>query len=107
MATKSMIEAAYDIMSNKKRAVAFAKLWEDVAKQTGANNDAVAQFYSDLTLDGRFVQLKDNKWDLKSHRKFSETHIDLSEIELDDEEENEDGYVEDDDMPIRNNEDEY
>lgn len=94
---KSMSDVAYDILSTKKRAVPFPKLWAEVAKKTGAPNDRVASFYSDLSLDGRFVSLEDNKWDLKAHRKFSETQVDLSKIEVEDEN---DGVVYDDDGNI-------
>ena len=82
--SKSMTDVAFDIMSKKKRAVAFDKLWQEVSRATGAPLDLIAQFYSDLTLDGRFLSLKDNKWDLKARRKFSESQIDLSELEVDD-----------------------
>ena len=82
MTAKSMTDIAYDILSGKKRAIQFQKLWEEVSKKTGASNDIIADFYSDLTLDSRFVQLKDNKWDLVERRKFSEAHIDVSKIEL-------------------------
>ena len=85
--SKSMTDVAFDIMSKKKRAVAFDKLWQDVSKTTGATMDHIAQFYSDLTLDGRFTSLKDNKWDLKARRKFAETQIDISELEVDDDSE--------------------
>ncbi len=96
MATKqSMTDIAYDILSGKKRPVLFAKLWEEVSSTYGASNDKIAQFYSDLTLDSRFVSLKDNKWDLVERRKFEESHIDLSEIELDDDDEQEEGEEED------------
>ena len=84
MCTKSMTDVAYEVMSNKKRAVAFDKLWQEVSKRTGKTIDYMAEFYTDLSLDGRFVSLKDNKWDLKNHRKYEETHVDLSKIELDD-----------------------
>lgn len=84
--TKSTTDVAFEILSNKKRAVQFAKLWQEVAKETGVSNDKVSQFYSDLTLDGRFAALKDNKWDLRSRRKFSETFVDISKFDLDDEE---------------------
>ena len=94
-AVKSMTDIAYEIMSKKKRSVPFNKLWEEVAKLTESTNDYIAQFYSDLILDSRFVSLKDNKWDLKERRKFEETHIDLKEIEIEDEDE--DLIVEDDD----------
>lgn len=98
MPTKSMTDVAYDIMSKKKRAVQFAKLWAEVSKETGVSNDMVAQFYSDLTLDARFASLKDNKWDLKTRRKYSESHIDLKKYDLDDQdseyEVDEDGNIE-------------
>lgn len=95
--SKSMSDVAFDILSGKKRAVAFPKLWAEVAKKTGAPNDRVASFYSDLSLDGRFVALEDNKWDIKAHRKFSETQVDMSGIEVDDDS---DGVVYDDDGNI-------
>ena len=82
MTAKSMTDMAYDILSGKKRAIQFQKLWEEVSKKTGASNDVIADFYSDLTLDSRFAQLKDNKWDLVERRKFSESHVDISRIEL-------------------------
>lgn len=90
--SKSTTDAAFEILSSKKRAMNFAKLWQDVAKATGTNPDMISQFYSDLTLDGRFTSLKDNKWDLRSRRKFSESFVDISKFELEDE--NEDvGYL--------------
>ena len=100
---KSMTDVAYDIMSKKKRSVAFSKLWEEVSKTCDASNDYIAQFYSDLTLDSRFVSLKENKWDLKERRKFEETHVDIKEIEIDDDDE--DLIVEDDDDEPRNEDD--
>lgn len=83
---KSMTDIAYDILSKKKRSIQFSKLWEDVSKIYGASNDRVAQFYSDLTLDSRFASLKENKWDLAERRKFDESHVDISKIELDEDE---------------------
>ena len=101
---KSMTDIAYDILSGKKRAMQFSKLWEDVSKLYGASNDKVAQFYADLTLDSRFASLKDNKWDLVERRKFNESHVDISKIELDDDEEEAEEEEEDLD-PIIDNED--
>lgn len=81
--SKSMADVAYDIMLTKKRAIQFSKLWEDVSKICKVSNDNIAQFYSDLSLDSRFTSLKENKWDLTERRKYDESHIDLSTIELD------------------------
>ena len=86
MTTRSMADIAYDILKRKKRAVQFIKMWDEVAKTSGYGNDHVAQFYSDLTFDSRFTSLKDNKWDLIERRKFAESHVDLSQIELDEDE---------------------
>lgn len=88
MATKykSMTDCAYELMSAKKRAIPFVKLWEEVKKATNSADDMIAEFYSNLSLDSRFAQLDDNKWDLKSRRKFAETFVDISKLNLDDEE---------------------
>ena len=102
--SKSMADVAYELMSSKKRAVSFQKLWQDVSKITKASNDLIAQFYSDLTLDGRFVSLKDNKWDLKNRRKFAESQFDISEIEVEDDEERE---IYDEDGNVTNIDEEY
>ncbi len=108
-AGKSMADVAYDIMSKKKRSIAFNRLWADVSKITGAGNDHVAQFYSDLILDPRFVNLKENKWDLSERRKYSESHIDISELELtdDDEEEEEEREDDEEEEELLPEEDEY
>jgi len=102
-ACKSMTDVAYDILTSKKRQISFSKLWEDVSKTCKVSNDKIAQFYSDLSLDSRFVSLKENKWDLTERRKYAESHVDLSEIELDEDEpeENEDS----DESPVINEND--
>ena len=101
--TRSMTDVAYDLMSSKKRPVSFQKLWQDVSKITKVSSDLIAQFYSDLTLDGRFVSLKDNKWDLKNRRKFAESQFDISEIEVDDGE----TEIFDEDGNVTNTDEEY
>lgn len=83
---RTMTDIAYDVIAKKKRAVPFIKLWEEVSKELGVSNDKTAQFYSDLTFDSRFASLKDNKWDLAERRKFDESHIDISKIELEEDE---------------------
>lgn len=77
-----MTDVAFEIMSKKKRAIQFKKLWEEVSKVYGVRNDQVAQFYADMTLDSRFVSLKGNRWDLINRHKFEESHVDISQIEL-------------------------
>ena len=86
---KSMTDAAYDVMLKRKRAIDFSRLWKEIVKVTGTDDSKIARFYSDLTLDNRFVALKENKWDLRERYKYSESHIDISQYELEDEEEEE------------------
>lgn len=107
---KSMTDVAYEIIASKKRSVQFAKLWEEVSKVCNKSNDYISQFYSDLTLDSRFVSLKENKWDLKQRRTYEETHVDISKIELG-EDEPEEGETseesEQETVGYSNSEDEY
>ena len=99
MANKSMTDVAFDIMNKRKVSIQFAKLWEYVAKETKANKNQVGQFYNDLSLDSRFVSLKDNRWDLKTRRTFSESHVDISGIEIEEDEREETEETEED-MPL-------
>ena len=58
-------------------------------------------FYTNITLDGRFITVGENRWDLRSRHKFDEVHIDMNDIYADDEEDTsdddgDDGLIEDD-----------
>ena len=76
---KSMVDVAYDLMSTKKKAtvcqvMAFTKQQEE---------DNIAQFYSDLSLDDRFVNIGENKWDLRERHTYHEVVVDTEEILID------------------------
>lgn len=92
-----MVNVAFDLMSKKKKPVTFLKLWEDVATMMGytqqQEEDNIAQFYSDMSLDERFVCVGDNKWDLRSRHTFNEVVIDTDELLI--EETDEEGVYED------------
>ena len=105
-AAKSRTDIAHEVMSKKKRSVPFVKLWAEVSRICGCGDDSIAQFYSDLSLDPRFVNLKDNKWDLRERRKYEESHIDISEIELTDDD-NDEFNGEEEDSDQENEDDEY
>lgn len=96
---KPMVDIAYDLMVKKKNAIAFSKLWEEVSQIRGLTqaqaDDRIAQFYTDLSLDDRYVHLKDNKWDLRSRYKFEEVVVDTDSILVDDEDDDEDEVDED------------
>ena len=82
--TLSMADTAYQVLSGKKRAILFSALWNDVRKITKSPKENVSRFYEDLTLDPRFVCLKDNKWDLAERRSFADAHVDVDDISLED-----------------------
>ena len=67
---KSMVDVAFDLMTRKKKPVVFLKLWQEVSEIMGftpaQEEENIAQFYGDLSLDDRFVNVLENKWDLRS-----------------------------------------
>ena len=79
---RSMVDVAYELMSKKKKAVNFYKLWQEVSEVKG------------FDVDGRFITVGENNWDLRSRHKFDEVHIDMNDIYTDEDEESEE--VEDD-----------
>lgn len=81
---KSLIELAFDFISEQKEGVSFSKLWDHVKKEANLDEEAVAkkisQFYTNLMLDGRFVNLGDNTWDLRNRHTFDKVHIDMKDV---------------------------
>lgn len=92
------IETAFSLLSRKKKPTPFLKLWEEISQIEGLTpsqqEEQIAQFYSDLCLDSRFVNMGENKWDLRSRHTFSESVIDTNEY-LDDEGDEEDFVLDD------------
>lgn len=78
-----MLDAAYRILKNSSEPVAFTDLVERVAGELGYSkqekDSKIAQFYTNLTIDGRFVVLTDNKWDLRERVSYEMAHIDMNE----------------------------
>ena len=81
---KSLIEHAYDFVSSQKEPISFAKIWEAVREAAGLSDEEasakVSRFYTNLTLDGRFVTLGENNWDLRSRHTFDKVHIDMKDV---------------------------
>jgi DNA-directed RNA polymerase, delta subunit len=88
MSTQSMTDIAYGVLESTNEAMSFKDLWEHVNNAIQFEPSVAAKkislFYTNLSLDGRFVALKDNRWELKERLKFEESHIDTSAIEIDD-----------------------
>ena len=100
---ESKTDIAYRLMLKKKKERNFYDLWEEVkaelAKVAAPEElenveEDISFFYTNLTLDGRFVCVGENKWNLRERVTFDKVHIDMNEIYADEEEiisEDEDG----------------
>ncbi|GLB59092.1 DNA-directed RNA polymerase subunit delta [Cytobacillus sp. NCCP-133] len=66
----SLIEVAYELLKGKKEPMAFNHIMSEVAKILNLSEKQVkskiAQFYTDLNIDGHFIGLGDNRWGLRS-----------------------------------------
>ena len=98
--SKSLIDYAYEFVSKHKTSVNFKDIWEYVKKEAGLSeeeaNKKVGQFFTNMMLDGRFITLGENEWDLRERHVFDKVHIDMrdvysdvqtSDIDVEDEEE--------------------
>lgn len=93
MAYLSMVDIAYNLMTKKKKEVDFSKLYQEVSEIKGFTPEEAEErmsiFYTDITLDGRFITLGENRWDLRDRHKFENVHIDMNDIYADLEEDEE------------------
>ena len=95
---KSLLDLAYDYVSQSKGQASFKDLWAYVVEKAGLDEETAARrvssFYTNLMLDGRFVTLGENQWDLRSRHTFDKVHIDMkdvySDVETSDDDEEED-----------------
>ena len=81
---KSLLDHAYDYVSGQNQPSKFQDIWAYCVKEAGLSPEEAAQkvsrFYTNLMLDGRFVTLGENQWDLRSRHKYETVHIDMSEV---------------------------
>jgi DNA-directed RNA polymerase subunit delta len=85
----SMIEVARAILSDRHESMAFSELLNEVQTFTGKSDEEIrarlAQFYTDLNIDGSFISLGDNMWALRSWYPIDAideaVHLDLDEEE--------------------------
>ena len=101
---ESKTDIAYRIMLKKKKERGFQDLWDDVKAELAKTltpeeleniDEDISFFYTNLTLDGRFVNIGENKWNLRERVTFDKVHIDMNDI-----------YAEDDDEENFDDEDE-
>ncbi|WP_454265716.1 DNA-directed RNA polymerase subunit delta [Rossellomorea marisflavi] len=65
----AFIELAHAVLKERKQALGFKEILDEVTSLTGASKEEVksrlAQFYTDLNIDGQFLALGDNRWGLR------------------------------------------
>ncbi len=75
--SKPMIEVAHLILTDKKKAQDFYEVYDKVADLKGytekQKSDNIAQFHTNLTVDGRFMALHTSSWGLKRWYLVEET----------------------------------
>ncbi|MBR2067036.1 MAG: DNA-directed RNA polymerase subunit delta [Solobacterium sp.] len=107
----TMTDVAVNCLLKRKRELEFKKLRTEVAKTMKIPEEKMlqkkSQFYSELMLDNRFASLENNKWDLRNRRKFEEVHIDTSDIEIEEDEDDMIDPVDDSGLDIPSGEDAY
>ena len=92
-------DIAYMIMEEAKRKMNTADLFKKIIKLLGLPEstfeDKIADFYTSLSTDKRFILLENGKWDLRINH-TSDKLLKISDIEDDEEEEDEEIEKEED-----------
>lgn len=110
---RSLVDLAYDVRTDiyakegkDFKPVSFGDLLRKVGTLRGITdeNELIARashFYTELTLDGRFVVRENNTWSLREHEKYADAHIDRNDAYSYDE------YDEDEDEEKKEEEKDY
>lgn len=93
MSQKATLEIAYELLRDK-HPLPFYELWEKVCQAQEYSKEQcfnlLSRFYTNLTLDGRFVNIGDNNWELRLHLRSDELKLELNEVYSDVDESDED-----------------
>jgi len=106
----SMCNVAYEVLKEVNEKVAFNALWEVVCQRLGIEgedkNNLISNFYTQLTLDGRFMFLDENYWDLRVNHTYDEFSEDSYDSYSDEEDENDEDLIDEDDEGLHYEDDE-
>ena len=96
MSEKSLVGTAYGIMTDRydcgeHSPIPFGELCQAIIERLGLSESdflkEVSRFYTDMTLDGRFVIRENNTWTLREHERYKDVHIDMNDVYADDDSE--------------------
>ena len=74
----STLDCAYQFLKENGQAKNFFEIWNYVVETLEIANpdDKISTFYTNLTLDGRFINTGDNSWDLRTNQKYDKNRDD-------------------------------
>ena len=85
----SMIEVAHAILEQKGDVMDFSDLVNQIQTYLGKSDSDVryslAQFYTDLNIDGSFISLGDNRWGLRSWYAIDSIDEEVNHVDEEDE----------------------
>ena len=93
MNEKSLLDFGFDVLNASKDPVKFIDLFNESIKLSGLELSQselklrMSKFYTQLSLDGRFITLTDNYWDLRSRHVFEQVHLDMIDAYSDEDDE--------------------
>jgi DNA-directed RNA polymerase subunit delta len=94
MTQKANLDIVLEILQKANEPVTFEELWEEVNKQKKYSEEEVgkrmSQLYTNMSLDGRFVNVRDNTWDLRDRVTFADVHLSMYDFYTEDTEDDED-----------------
>lgn len=91
MSNKSLIDYAHEVLEASKEPLSFKELFDKAVSLSGLElskeetRHKMSSLYTQLSLDGRFIILTDNNWDLRSRHVYSQVHIDIDDAYSDEE----------------------
>jgi len=81
---ESMVDVAFSVLTDAGSTVKFKDLYNSVCEKLELSEeekaDRISSFYTNLSLDGRFVTLGENERDLRSRQKYEKVHIDMNDV---------------------------
>lgn len=93
MNEKSLLDYGFDVLNSSKEPIKFIDLFNKAVELSGLTLSGsevkirMSKFYTQLSLDGRFITLTDNFWDLRSRHVFEQVHLDMIDAYSDEDEE--------------------
>ncbi|MFA9559893.1 DNA-directed RNA polymerase subunit delta [Evansella sp. AB-rgal1] len=78
----AMLEVAYELLSETKNPAEYHTLLKQVGEVKGLSEEVlknrIAHLYTEMSVDGRFVNIGENRWGLRSWYPFDQTEEELS-----------------------------